>query len=118
MLSQKGTVTKILDQQSGISANDKAWTKQEFVIQTEGEYPKSICFALFGEKCNYLVNLTEGQQVDVFFNLESKEYNGRYFTNINAWKIELIQAENSPAQNSMASGLPPEIVDDLESLPF
>ncbi len=62
------------------------WRKQEFLIETGDQYPKKVMFGLMGTKIDqnpYSI----GQEVVVSFDAESREYNGRYFTNLNAWKV-------------------------------
>ena len=88
-LKISGTITKILDIESGVSKAGKEWKKQGFVINTGADYNPEICFSLFGEeKITSLSAFSEGQQVDVSFNLSSREFNGRYYHNIDAWRIE------------------------------
>lgn len=88
-LSIKGKVIKVLPELSGTSQAGKTWVKQDFVIEEiEGSYPKKICFTGFGDKVVPVVKtLTVGQEVEVYFNAESREYNDKYFTQLNAWKI-------------------------------
>jgi hypothetical protein len=88
-LTIKGVVIHILEEESGTSKAGKDWKKKDFVIETtEDQYPKKIAFTVFGDKIQSLFTFTEGQLVDVSFNLESREYNGKWFHNVNAWKIQ------------------------------
>lgn len=107
-LELKGTIKVILDEQSGEGKNG-AWRKQDFVIEyKDGDYPKLACFTSFGEKkIEYLNKYKVGQEVTVSFNAESKEWNGKYFTNLNAWKISGDTAQVSESGD-----------DGLEPLPF
>lgn len=98
-LQTRGKVKEILMPENGVSKAGKEWSKRDFVIETEGEYPKLNCFTLFGDKADILDNINVGATVDVHFNLESKEFNGRYFHNINAWKVEV----DSSVQNTYGS---------------
>ena len=87
-LSIKGKVIKLLPETSGTSAAGKAWIKQDFVIETADEYSKKVCFTAFGEKIVQVAKtLTVGQEVEVSFNAESREYQEKYFTQLNCWKI-------------------------------
>ena len=118
----KGTVVQILKSETGVSKAGKEWTKQEFVIETNEQYPKKVCFTLFGDKSSLLDGITEGKEVEVFFNVESHDFNGRWFHNINAWKIELAGAVNAaksyPPEFS-AGDIPAESSDDNgNDLPF
>jgi len=115
-LTIKGTVTEICNPESGVSKTGKEWNKQEFVIETDDQYPKKVCFTLFGDKADLLMKIEVGMVVDVSFNLESREYNGRWFHNVNAWKIIAEQAISSAA----APNPPPlpEPEGDDSDLPF
>jgi len=118
----KGTVIQILKSETGVSKAGKEWKKQEFVIETNEQYPKKVCFTLFGDKISLIDGLTEGKEVEVFFNVESRDFNGKWFHNINAWKIELADggttAKSYPPEYS-ASDIPPESADDNgNDLPF
>ena len=75
---------------------DSGFQKREFVVTTEDErYPQDICFETVAEKINLLENIQPEQQVKVTFDIRGREYNGRYFTNLSAWKVAVIDAENS-----------------------
>lgn len=98
----KGTILKVLDTENGTSKAGKDWSKRGFVIKTQDEYPKEVCFSLFGEKTNIIDNFRAGDLVDVYFNLSSREYNGKYYHNIDAWRVA--KAEGEPvAEASTAS---------------
>jgi predicted SnoaL-like aldol condensation-catalyzing enzyme len=88
-LAIKGKVVKILPETSGTSQAGKDWVKQDFVIETADQYPKKIYFTAFGEKIVPVVKtLTVGQEVEVHFNAESREYQDKYFTQLNCWRID------------------------------
>lgn len=89
-LQRTGTIKVINEVESGVSkSSGKEWKKVSFVIETEGEYPKTVCFGIFGgEKVDNFIKFNKiGQRVDVSFDVESREYKGRYYTDLNAWKI-------------------------------
>lgn len=107
-LSVKGRVFQILKAETGVSKGGKEWSKREFVIDTEEQFPRKVCFTLFGDKTSLINNLAVGEMVDVSFNIESREYNGKWFHNINAWKID------KPAENqSSPAGAPEYSIDDI-----
>lgn len=88
-LAIKGKINQILQVESGTSKAGKEWKKQSFVIDTGAQYNPMVCFSLFGEeKISMLNNLSAGQEVEVSFNLSSREYNGKWYHNIDAWKID------------------------------
>jgi len=81
-----GKVTHVLPEQTGTSKAGKEWSKAGFVVEVPGEYPKSVAIETFGDK----VTLPKiGQDVTVSVNIESREWNGKWFTNVTAWKIEV-----------------------------
>jgi hypothetical protein len=121
-LSVKGKVHQVLKVQSGTSKAGKEWSKQEFVIETDEQYPRNVCFTLFGDKVSLLNGINAGEEVEVSFNLESREYNGRWFHNINAWKIDKVTADAGmpvPPPEFGMDDIPPEPADDAAGdLPF
>ena len=114
-LQVKGKLLQILNVQTGVSKAGNEWKKQEFVIETQEQFPKQICFTLFGDKISLLDGFKQGEELEVSFNLESREFNGRWFHNVNAWKIDRAQASGTepeiPEYNS--SDIPPEPGNDL-----
>ncbi len=120
-LSVKGRVTQILKPESGVSRGGKEWNKREFVIETEEQFPRKVCFTLFGDKAPLIDGFTVGEMVEVSFNLESREYNGKWFHSINAWKIDKSsgnQIPGSPPEYAL-NDIPPEPdEEDGGDLPF
>lgn len=82
----KGKVIAVLPEQTGTSRAGKTWRKRDFVIETEEQYPKKICIGLFGDKVEKCPNV--GANVAVGIDIESREYNGKWFTQINAWTVK------------------------------
>lgn len=95
-LSVKGKISKKLEVESGTSKAGNNWKKQSFVLDTGSQYNPEICFQLFGEeKIEILTTFNEGDEVEVSFNLSSREYNGRYFHNVDAWRLEKLNTNES-----------------------
>lgn len=90
-----GIIIKKLPVQSGTSANGP-WQKQDFVIQTEDQYPKQVCFSLWGQRVDDLSRYNENERVRVFFDVSSREYNERWYTDLRAWRIESADAATPP----------------------
>jgi hypothetical protein len=119
MLEIKGKLKSILPEVTGVSNNGNQWKKQEFVITTEGQYPKDVCFVLWGDNTDVLATLAPGVSLAVNFNPESREYNGQYYTDLKAWKVApaVGTAKGStnrkpiPVDNTMP-------VDPTDDLPF
>ena len=93
----KGKIIEILPEKSGQSANGE-WRKQEYILETDSNYPKKICFMAWGDKIREF-NLQQGENVEVSVDLESREYNGRWYTDVKAWKVSKdgMSANNEPA---------------------
>jgi len=111
----KGRITKKLAVESGISKAGKSWQKQSFVIDTGAEYNPEVCFQAFGDKAEMLNNFEEGQEVSVAFNVSSREYNGKYYHNIDAWKIESLGERQPQGEKLEAADLGSS---DNDGLPF
>lgn len=95
-----GKIIKILPLQEGQGANGP-WKKQDFIIETEEQYPKKVCFNAWGDKITQF-NLQEGQSYKVSINIESREYNERWYTDVRAWKVEPAGAVAAPPANTVA----------------
>lgn len=97
----EGKIVQILAPQTGTSAKGE-WKKQEFIVETQEQYPRKVCVGVFNDKIP-LSSFNEGAMVKVYVNVESREFNGKWYTNINGWKIEL-QGEGAAAS---AADMPP-----------
>jgi len=95
-LSIKGTVKQKLELEQGTSKAGNEWKSQSFVLNTGAQYNPDICFKLFGDdKIQILSNINEGEEIEVYFNLSSREWNGKWFTSADAWKIEKSENDNT-----------------------
>ena len=75
---------------------DSGFTKRSFVVTTAEDYPQDVQFDFFKDKCSILDKYTIGDDVEVGFNIRGNEYNGKYYVNLNAWKITKLEATNTP----------------------
>ncbi len=111
-----GTIKVITEVQSGVSkSSGKEWKKLTFVIGTGGEYPKDVSFTVFGnEKVDNFVKYNKvGQTVDVSFEPESREYKGKYYTDLTAWKV-FTNKDGATASTEPATAT----TEDAGNLPF
>ena len=77
---------------------------REFVIEVnEGNYPQMVKFQLVQDRCSLVDDYSEGDQIKVYFDLRGREWQGRYFTNLNAWRIEQPQP-SSPSPQAPSAG--------------
>jgi hypothetical protein len=83
----KGKLYKILPVQTGTGKNG-TWTKQDFIIETDDQYPKKVLFSAWGDKATDFDRYKVGDKLTVSFNAESREYNEKWYTELRAWKIE------------------------------
>lgn len=104
----EGRIARKFSVQSGTSARG-AWFKQEFLVEyQEGNYPTQVCMNVWGEdKVKELEKYQAGDKVKVSFNLSSREYNGRWYTDIRAWRIEpAVQQQSYPAAGYPSQEVP------------
>ncbi len=103
-----GKIIQILPLQSG-SGRNGTWKKQSFVIETFDKFPRKICFQVWNEKTdNFETLYPMNSIVEVSFNLESREFNGSWYTDARAWKITPANAPvSTPVQNEVKTELPP-----------
>jgi len=123
-----GKVVKIFD----IESKTASFQAREFVIESSNDrYPQMIKFQLTQDRCSIVDNYKEGDMIKVFFDLRGREWNDKYFTNLNAWKIEAASSAAEPvsAPPVMESSLPTEdpfagtttqetSAEDFDDLPF
>lgn len=91
-----GKVIEILEEQSGEGRNGP-WRKQDFVIETGGEYPKKICVTQWGDDIEKF-GIGEGDELTAHIDIQSREYQGRWYTDVKAWRVEKQQASKQDAQ--------------------
>lgn len=114
----QANLIKALEVQKG-QGNNGEWRKQTIVFETDGMYSKQIAVDLWNDKVDEVKNFKIGSKYDVHINVESREYNGRYFTNVSAWKIDVLGGQSM--QNNQPAPTPPPVDFGAESnddLPF
>jgi len=80
-----GKIIKLLPEKSESSAKGP-WRKQEYILETDGQYPKKVCIMAWSDKIDEFA-IKEGENLVVAIDLESREYNGRWYTDVKAWKV-------------------------------
>ncbi|MDF1694929.1 MAG: DUF3127 domain-containing protein [Saprospiraceae bacterium] len=124
-------VEGVLHKKFETESKTESFQAREFVIQTEGQYPQYVKFQLVQDRCGAVDPFNEGEKIKVFFDLRGREWNGKYFTNLNAWKLEKVAVNPPPAAPVGDGGLPTEeppftnfsdgndmMAGDLDDLPF
>jgi Protein of unknown function (DUF3127). len=96
-----------------VEQKSASFTAREFVLEVpDGSYPQYVKFQAVQERCSQLDNFKEGDMVKVHFDLRGREWNGKYFTNLNAWRVE--NAQSGAAQNNA----PAQATENFPSDPF
>jgi hypothetical protein len=91
----KGRVVDILPIQTGSSTRGE-WKKLDFVLEVpDDQFPKKICFTLFNDKTEMIKENDKNKEVEVSFSLEGREYNGKWYHNVNAFKIDRMERSSS-----------------------
>ena len=146
-LIARGTVIRVLPVQEGVSKAGNAWRKGAFVIETESQYPRTICFNIWNNRIDEYA-LTEGDFVEVRFDVESREYMERWYTDVTAYSVSKVdqtaaapeadpfagkapyvegaapstgfasQAPEAGAQNQFGGSFVPAAGDNADDLPF
>lgn len=100
-----GRLIQVLPHVTGEGRNGTPWQKQEFIIETIEQYPRKVCLSLWGDKVNELKKFALNDTITASLNLESREYNGRWFTEARAWRMEL--GAGTPASGGFAQPTAP-----------
>lgn len=103
-LNISGIVLNILPLQTGTSKAGNQWQKQDFILETQGQYQRKICICLFGDSVAKFP-LAVGQSVTASVDIESREFNGRWYTDVRAWNVvynDQQQGAPAPAQTATA----------------
>jgi hypothetical protein len=77
---------QLLPIQTGTGKNGE-WKKQDIIVETDGQYPKKVCISIWGDKINEQ-QLVVGNSLSIDFDIESREFSGRWYTDLKAWKVE------------------------------
>ena len=121
----EGRIARKLNVQTGTSARG-SWAKQEFIFEyQEGNFPSQICMNVWGDdKVRDLDKYQVGDKVKISFNLSSREYNGRWYTDVRAWRIEPAGQQQAYAAPAAPAPAPMPSIDDMstplsdDDLPF
>lgn len=87
-----GVVYKVLKEESG-TGKKGAWVKKSFVIETKDQYPKKIMFTAWNDKCDLIPK--PGTEVVVSYNPESREYNEKWYTDLNMWDLKVVGGQSA-----------------------
>ena len=105
-----GKIIQVLPLQEGVGRNGNPWKVQPYVLETLDQYPRKVHFEVFGEDRIRMNPCAIDQLVTVSFDIESREFNGRWYTSIRAWKIQqgdMTQAAAVPGAPAAAAPAAP-----------
>ena len=103
----QGKVIFISEPRSGVSkSTGNPWMMQDYVIETHEQYPKRMMFNVFGEDKIKLFNIQMGEEINVFFDINAREYNGKYYNDIRAWRVDRVDPNNPMPQQPAAPAYP------------
>lgn len=107
---------QLLPIQTGTGKNGE-WKKQDIIVETDGQYPKKVCISIWGDKINEQ-QLTIGNTLTIDFDIESREFSGRWYTDMKAWKIEVTN-QKTPSVNNLDNIEPLDLSEEKDDgLPF
>jgi hypothetical protein len=113
-----GKVIQVLEEQSGNGRNG-VWKKRDYILETKSQYPKKVCVTVWGDKIDQF-EMQPGDEVNVGIEIESREYNGRWYTDVKAWKVDKIGGNVSSTSHAAANN--PDVTSFRENeddiLPF
>lgn len=121
----EGKVIAVLEPRGGVSKAGNNWKAQEYVIETHETYPRKMCFEVFGEDKISQFNIQVGEELVVSFDIDAREWQGRWFNSIRAWKVERKEAQQPVVEGPVAP-FPPmgaapvdfSAGDEKDDLPF
>ena len=97
----KGKIISVLDRKDGISkTTGSPWSAQQYVIETEEQYPRKLCFDVFGEDKINQFDIQIDEKLTVFFDIDAKEYQGRWYNSFRAWKVEKTNTQSGVSTQS------------------
>ena len=98
----QGKIIVVLPERSGVSQRGNQWRSISYVLETQEQYPKKLAFDVTNDKIDQF-NIQVGEFLTVQFDINAREYNGRWFNSVNAWNV-IRQTQQSPAQCGGFSG--------------
>lgn len=100
-----GKIIAVLPTRSGTSARGTQWSSQTAVIETHEQYPKRVAFDVLGDKITEF-NLQVGEEVTVSFDINAREFNGKWWNSVNAWQVVRQSGQQAPLQGGYNVGNP------------
>lgn len=133
VMELSGKIIAVLPAREGVSRSGNPWKTQEYVLETHDQFPRKMCFNLFGADKIDQFNIQLGEELTVSFDIDCRQWQDRWFNDIRAWKVERVGAQASapqpvgdgavpfpPASSAPASSAPVDFTagDEKDDLPF
>lgn len=113
-----------LPEQTGTGKNGP-WVKQDFIVETEDQYPKKICMSAWGDLVGTFKAFAPGTRLKINFRVESREYNGRWYTDVRPWRVAVdgsapasAPMDNTPVAAGAMSDPMSGAASEADDLPF
>lgn len=130
-MKQQGKIIAVLPPASGTSKKGNPWRSQEFVLETQEQYPRKLAFKVMKDDILNM-GISVGHVVEIDFDIDAREWQGRWFNSVTCWKVSFVgQSQPAPQQapqQTYASAPPPQAApvqqpvyaanDDKDDLPF
>lgn len=103
-----GKIIAVLPERGGISQRTGTeWKSQSYVLETQESYPRKVCFDVFGSDKIAQFAIKIGETLTVSFDIDAREYQGRWYNSVRAWKIDRSTAAPATPAPDMAPPFPP-----------
>ena len=124
-LELTGRLMRVLEVRTGMGRVGE-WKNQDFILEQPGQYPRQVCISLWGDKIEALKNFNIGDTIKAYIDVESREFNEKWYTSVKAWQLEKVETGAfAPSANSLPDASPPvssadipPAEEEMDDLPF
>ena len=102
-----GRIIAVLQPRGGVSKAGNEWKVQEYVIENHDQYPRRMCFEVFGNDKIEQFNIQMGEELTVSFDIDARQWQDRWFNSIRAWKVERVSATAQQPVTQQGAPVPP-----------
>jgi hypothetical protein len=122
-----GKIIAVLPAKGGIAKSGNEWKAQEYVIENHDQYPRKMCFEVFGADKIDQFNIKLGEEMTVSFDIDARQWQTRWYNSIRAWKVERVAAAPTAEPMPVGAPVPPPVApaptdflsgDSSDDLPF
>lgn len=112
----QGKVVRLGNLTEGTSARG-AWRKQELIIETIEQYPKQVCLVCWGDRVTEAQNFTPGQTIKAQISIESREFNGKWYTDVKPFRFDTETQQTQPMQQPQQFAAPQSFEQVQKNIP-